>query len=152
MAEAAAETEALEGKALEQSHPGYHVGDPVVLDFTTPEKDERPWELMTLDGHPVMVREPKSAYFLDVATRVTDPDEEVQLKATNDILFNVFDADSRAHIKERLANDTDDFDLDELGDVVNRLQEHWGKGRGGSAKKSAASSSRRTTRSTARRR
>lgn len=138
--------------AAAEAHPGLHEGDPNVLEFKTPEKNDRPWQLMTVDGHPVHVREPKSAYFLTMAQQMIQGDDEQQVTGTNEILMKVFDEEARTHLQARLADDDDDFDTDELGDILNRLQEHWGKGRGGSARGSAGSSRGRAKHSTARRR
>lgn len=137
-----------------QAHPGYNEGDPNVLDFTTPDKgtNARPWQQMTLDGHPVMVRQPKNSFWLGMAERMTDEDPMTQMAAANEFLFTVFDEASREHIKARLDDDEDDFDVDELGEVLTKLQGVWGKDRGGSRSGSQGSSRGRTTRSTARRR
>lgn len=134
--------------------PGPHEGDPNVIEFKTPEKgtDARPWEPMTIDGHAVLVRQPKSAWFVKIGLDLASGDDERELRAIDELLTRVFDEESRAYVRGRLDDDNDDFDTDELGDISRRLQEYWGKDRGGSASGSKASSSSRGKRSTARRR
>ena len=131
--------------------PGLHEGDPIIGEFETPDKSgQRPWQAYKIDGEIVHVREPKGAFFLDLSTRLKT--EEEQIEAITETLDKVFDEASRELLWERLRDDEDDFDADELGVVIRRLQEHWGKDRGGSSSGSRSSSRPRTKRSTARRR
>lgn len=135
----------------EPTRPGLNAGDPLVMDFKTPDKTgERPWQQMAIDGDPVFVREPKGAFFLDLSQRLKTPEQ--QAGAIAEVLEVIFDEESAVYVWGRLRDDDDDLDADEVGKIIENLQELWGKGRGGSSNGSPHSARPRTKRSTARRR
>ncbi len=137
---------------------GHNEGDPSVLDFTTPVREEgqetRPWQPMTIDGHVVYVREPKGAFMLGLAQHLSTDNGAAQAAAVAEMIDKIFDVESAVHVRERLNDDDDDFDTDELGVVFERLREVWAKRRRPTGRSSASRSRSATTskRSTGRRR
>lgn len=124
--------------------------DTSVLDFQTPDRhDERAWQTMTLDGVPLQVRKPKGAFFVQLATKMGGS-ELAQAAAVDEVLDKVFDDESREHVRARLDDDEDDFDVEEFGAILQRLRSVWGKGRGGSASGSKSQPRKSGRRSTAR--
>lgn len=125
------------------------------LDFQTPKK-KKVVERFTVDGTPVTVTKPKWAWFEDLGARATDDDPRVRREATDELLDKVFDKKSAEALRERLADDDDDFDIDDLGDLTQVLVEKWGGDREakprptGPSGGSSGSSKRTTKRSTAR--
>lgn len=127
-----------------------HEGDPAIIDFTTPDHDDRPWQAMTIDGHVVSVREPKSSFWLRIADLASGTELQ-QASMVDRVIATLFDKDSQAHIHARLNDDADDFDVDEVGAILQRLREVWSKGRPtGRANGSQRPSPNRGKRSTAR--
>jgi hypothetical protein len=97
-----------------------------------------------------MVRRPKSAFFVHIAKMETGSDEE-KVRSVDTILDRVFDEDSAQHLRDRMDDDDDDFDIEDVGKIVQRLQEVWAPGRPtGSSRGSARRSGNPSRRSTAR--
>ncbi len=146
----------MTGADSNHPYPGFSEGDPIVLEFKTPERQEgqeaRPWQAMTIDGHVVMVREPKGAFMLGMAQHLTTDNPAAEAAAVAEMIDKVFDADAATHIRERLNDDDDDFDTDELGVILDRLREVWAKRRRptgrstGSSRRSATTTRRSTAR------
>lgn len=96
-----------------------------VKDFTTPTKDSRPTVEFTIDGDKVRAVQPKGAFLLDLAALSASASELEQSRVITLFVDKVFDADSKALIHDRLNDDDDDFDVDDLTPVIHWLQELW---------------------------
>jgi hypothetical protein len=115
----------------------------------------RTW-LFTYEGHPLTARRPKTEWLIAKQAELSSfPETDPRaLDVLREMLDKFFPApEDRGHITERLNDDADDFDYEDLQAIFVALTERWAAGRP-TTPSSGSSSPRKATggRSTARRR
>lgn len=94
------------------------------LEFTTKPK-ARDVRTFTIDGHPVTATKPKDAFIKTMGLMEGGGSDLAKLEAIDLWLERVFDTASAAHLKARLDDADDDFDLEDMGQVNAKLLEVW---------------------------
>lgn len=104
-----------------------------LLDLDTTDrakpKQARDWQPVKVDGELLHVRRPKGAFFIALANRMASGSELEQAAAMDDVLGKVFDEESAKHLRARLDDEEDEFDVDDVGMILTRLRELWSRGR-----------------------
>lgn len=127
-------------------------GAPVALTTTAKVKDTP----VTLDGHPLLARRPKSSWMAaKQAEWAAIPEEDPrQIDTLHELVEKLFPREEdRAYLYGRLNDEADEFDYEDLDALFQALQERWSGGRPTGRSAGSSSPPRRTGgRSTARRR
>lgn len=96
---------------------------PIIL--TTPER-ARVLTTVDLDGETLHAVKPKGGQMLAMARAIEGlPDDLAEMKLIDSFLELCMDEPSRDRLRERLDDPEDDFDLDTLTELMDRLKEAW---------------------------
>ena len=124
----------------------YDATPPTAHAFETKAKP-RPTTVFTLDGKALSATKPKDAFTVKLGGLATGTPQQ-QIEANDLLLDRVFDEKSAKHLRKRLDDDDDDFDMDDMGNIVKWLLEGWSDrptGRSGGSPKGSKRTGRRST-------
>jgi hypothetical protein len=113
------------------------------LEFHSPAAAERPTFDFVLDGRTCTAIIPKSAAVIRMARDAQTDDVLAQVAIIDDFLDTFMVPDTADYLHDRLDDDDDPFDIDTMGQIIQALQEQWG--RRPPTKRAASSGSRSRT-------
>jgi hypothetical protein len=123
------------------------------LTFTSPGERQITRTLFRLDDVDCYAIQPKAGVLMRMMLDLEEVNDDYRdVRAIDDFFTVVLDPDTADHLRGRLEDPEDGFDLDMVMEIMQALQATWGKGRGGRSTRSSQPRRRTGRSSTARRR